>query len=105
MRVTNGSNAVVHTGHSGASRKLVLADEERNSQGFTGQEDFQVPRRKHVARPGMSRTAAISNMTGNQLNTPSSDEDEAYGSLGKASGPQEELRVDETIAELADDDQ
>ena len=62
--MTNGSNAVVHTGHSGASRKLVLADEERNSQGFTGQEDFQVPRRKHVARPGMSRTAAISNMSG-----------------------------------------
>lgn len=53
----------------------------------------------------MSQTAAISNMAGNQLNTPSSDEDEIYGSLGKESGPQEELRVDETLAELADDDQ
>jgi hypothetical protein len=104
-RAINASNAVVHTGNSGASRKLILADDERNSQGFTGQEDFQVSYTKQVVRPGMSQTAAISNMAGNQLNTPSSDEDEIYGSLGKESGPQEELRVDETLAELADDDQ
>ena len=105
-KTLNASDAVIHTGNSATSQNFILADGGRHVKGNTGNaESSQGPYTKDDAGPSLLKTTALSKMAGNQLNTPSSDEDEVYRSRGKESGHQEELRVEETVAGLADDDQ
>lgn len=104
-KTLNASNAVIRTGNSTTSQKFILVDDDRHVRGNIGNESSQGPYAKQNSKVNMLKTAAVTKMAGNQLNTPSSDEDDAYRSLGKESGLQEELRVEETVAALIEDEQ